>query len=60
MFYVHNINILHFKLGAALAVPVDNGRFNIFLSYCIAGGFGVFEYDAPDGLISPFQTVHIT
>lgn len=52
------LQYLHLKLGAAVAVPVDNGRFDVFLSYCVAGGFGQPEYDSPEGINpSPFQTV---
>lgn len=41
-----------------MAVPLDNGLFNVFMSYCIAGGFGQPEYDSPDGIDpSPFKTV---
>lgn len=41
-----------------MAVPLDNGLFNVFMSYCVAGGFGQPEYDSPDGIDpTPFQTV---
>lgn len=50
--------LIDFQLGAAVAVPLDNGLFNVFMSYCIAGGFGQLEYDSPDGIDPPpFQTV---
>lgn len=42
-----------------MAVPLDNGLFNVFMSYCVAGGFGQPEYDSPDGIDpAPFQTVY--
>lgn len=47
-----------FQLDFALAVPVDNGRLDIFLSYCISAGIGQPTYhDGGIYSIPPFKTV---
>lgn len=47
------------QLEVAVAVPIDNGQLNVFLSFCFATNFGIPEYDAPpDGIDPPIgQTV---
>lgn len=47
------------KMDLAVAVPVDNGRGNVFVSYCVSVGYGVPSYnDDYSGLSpTPFQVV---
>lgn len=45
-------------MAAAAAIPLDNGRADVFLSFCFSMGIGQPEYDSPDGIDpSPFKTV---
>lgn len=48
-----------FGIEIAMAIPLDNGRADVFLSFCFAIAIGVPEYDSvPNGIDpSPFKTV---
>lgn len=50
---------LYFKIGLAVAIPVDNGRGNVYMSYCITSGYSLPTFN-DDGVgldPLPFQTV---
>lgn len=51
----------HFQLAVALAVPIDNGRGDVFVSYCVETNFNSPTYDQTGQLDPPlFTTVTIT
>lgn len=50
--------IVNFQMAVAIAIPLDNGRGDIFLSICVAISYSQPVYDSPDGIDpKPYKTV---